>query len=582
MSLNGQINVIWEGPQLVNSSLGLVNRYLCSELLDFQNFHLKPLPIEKDSIPDTWFSGTSKLTAAYYNDVPHADVHIRLQWPPSFQDMRGSHFVMLQPWEYGPIPKSWIDPINQSVDEIWVSSEYTKQGYVRSGIPSERVFVFPLGFDPEIYHPEGPRLAIKTNKRFKFLFVGGTIYRKGIDKVLEAYAKSFTDKDDICLVIKDHGTKTHYQGQTQIAQIQALQSTPNAPEILYMDNEMSPSQLAALYRSCDCLVHPYRGEGFGLPILEAMACGLPPIIPNLGPAVEYTTESSSFRTPSDIEYIDSSNLDTVLPVELISVDIEALSQIMRTCYETPKLVTKKGQSAASQSASLYTWAKVANYVRERIELLAGIPETKVKPIDDLGQVFRRIAHQFEGTQNVRKQLYSQLVRCFTQGDSVIDLGAGDGTWLHLLRDFGVNGVGVDLDPVKVSEMKACGLNAVHADVLEYANNLTSYVDGLTMLHIIEHMNPEQAVRIIRSISAKFTYRGRILIVTPNFSNPVVSQMNFWLDVTHIRPYPAELLQAILTAIGFRTIISATMNNEMDTVVFGSMLLNDNPFSELHR
>ena len=47
-----------------------------------------------------------------------------------------------------------------------------------------------------------------------FLFVGGTIARKGIDILLDAYTSQFTADDDVCLVIKDFGTDSFYKGQT--------------------------------------------------------------------------------------------------------------------------------------------------------------------------------------------------------------------------------------------------------------------------------------------------------------------------------------------------------------------------------
>lgn len=575
--IGNRIEVIWEGPQLVNSSLGLVNRYLCRELLNIINVKLKPLPIEKDYIPLTWFPDAVKLTQAYRTNIPYADIHIRQQWPPSFRDMRGSRYVMFQPWEYGTIPKTWIESINKYVDEVWVNSEYTKEGYIRSGISPELIFTFPLGYDPDVYHLHGPQLAIKTNKKFKFLFVGGTIYRKGIDVLLQAYLNAFSCNDEVCLIIKDHGGNTHYQGQTQLTQIVAAQNAPNAAEIIYLNNDMSPYELASLYRACDCLIQPYRGEGFGLPILEAMACGIPPIIPNLGPAIEFTTEETSFRVPSKIQYFESFDLDTVLPVELISIESDILSQIMRDAFNHPNLVIQKGMCASRHVSESFTWDKIAKIVHQHIERLS-ISTPKEKPHENLDGFLQRITHQFEGSQNIREQLYSPFLRCFTHGDFVIDLGAGDGTWLRLLLDYGVNGVGVDLDLAKVNEMKTVGLSAVHANVIDYANSLSFQLDGLTMFHIIEHMNPVDAIQIIREVSKKFTYRGRIIIVTPNFKNANVAQNNFWLDITHLRPYPIELLNAILSTLGFRTIIFGTMNNDMDTFIFGSILANDNPFS----
>ena len=55
--------------------------------------------------------------------------------------------------------------------------------------------------------------------------------------------------------------------------------------------------MAALYRSCDVLVHPYRGEGFAMPVLEAMASGLPVVVTAGGPTDEFCPDAAGWRIP---------------------------------------------------------------------------------------------------------------------------------------------------------------------------------------------------------------------------------------------------------------------------------------------
>ncbi|MFX4301075.1 glycosyltransferase [Alicyclobacillus tolerans] len=571
-----KINVLWEGPQFVNSSLALVNRNLCEQILKHQHFNLRIKPTTTDVLPDSWVTDAARLKDAYKTILEKTDVHIRQQWPPLFDNMEGSHFVMFQPWEFGTIPVQWVKPINDYVDEVWVNSEYTKTGYVRSGIPSDNVFVFPLGHDPNIYRTFGPKIGLKTKKKFKFLFVGGTIFRKGIDILLTSYTKTFSAEDDVCLVIKDHGGNSHYQGQTNGKLIESIQQQPGSPEILYLDHDMTPYEMASLYRSCNCLVHPYRGEGFGLPILEAMACGLAPIIPSIGPAVEFTTPEVSYRVDAVTLQETALALHTVSDPEMISVDISILAKTMKNVFLNPDEARQKGLAASRYAFENYTWDKTAERMLQRITEISA-KKSKPKPTASIEQICKRVAHTFEGEPTIREQLYYPLVKFFNKGDFVVDLGAGDGTWLTLLKQSGISGVGVDTDIMKVEVMRAKGIEAVCADAFDYISTLKSQIDGLSMLHIIEHMQPDQAIRILYEVTKCFTYKGRVLIVTPNFQNDTVIKKNFWLDITHVRPYPYELLSAILNSLGFKTILQATMNNELDTVVFGSMLSGDNPF-----
>ena len=566
-----EIRVVWEGPQFVNSSLGLVNRQICFELLRHPEISLKIMPTERDSIPERWVSTSTMLKACYQKELGPVEVHVRHQWPPRLIPPNANIHILFQPWEFGTVPKSWVPFIREYVNEVWVYSRYTKDGYIRSTIPEEKIFVVPLGVDFEVFRPDGTCLKLKTDKRFKFLFVGGTIFRKGIDKLLDAYSTTFSDKDDVCLVIKDQGVQTYYKGQTQQTRIRELQQMPNAPEILYLDEEMDPHELAALYRACDCLVHPYRGEGFGLPILEAMASGVPPIIPELGSALDFTDQTTSYRISAKIQRVSLETLDTVLPAEIIDVDTDHLRVVMRSAFENPGDVAQMGQRAF-QYARQFSWGNTGDIVASRLQYLRTNAKNKRQP-DLLQHLASSILRRIEAEWDTNQVTYKHFLKCFAPGDRILDFGTADDTWIDLLRDYGANGY-------RVRGMKPdCLLEPerAYAEVLNDIRSFEGTLDGVSMFDVIQRFSVPQVIRLFHAITVKMTYRGRILLTTPHMENETVATKEFWRDIRNVRPYPLELLYGLLQECGFRTIVAGRAKQDKEIILFASMMMNDNPF-----
>jgi len=287
-------------------------------------------------------------------------VTVRHQWPPDWRRPERGAWVLIQPWEFGSIPAEWAKQA-RNVDEIWCPSRYVRSLYLQAGIPAEKLRVLPNGYNPAIHHPEAAPTPIDTAKRFKFLFVGGTIGRKGADLLLDTYLKTFRRSDDVCLVIKDFGGKSAYQGQTLTERIRAAQADPTAPEIVYLDREMPERELAGLYTACDCLVHPYRGEGFGLPVLEAMGCALPVICTGGGSTDDFATDEFVHRIPAWREFVghEISGMKLDHRGWWLSPDPEALRDALRTAVTEAPRWRERARRGAEHVATHWTWKHAA-------------------------------------------------------------------------------------------------------------------------------------------------------------------------------------------------------------------------------
>lgn len=365
---------IWEGTQFVRHSLSIVNAAMAGQLLTDERVELRLIPYETPTFgPDEDPGRYGPIASALQHRLSGPpDFHIRHKWPPDLAAPASGHWIMFQPWEFGRIPQAWVKPIQDRVDEVWAYSFYVKQCYVDSGIDPDRVQVVPLGVDHERFNPTARPLDLKTDKSFKFLFVGGTIYRKGIDILLNAYREAFSANDDVCLVLKGVGEDTFYKGQTAGDLIRQIQSDPAAPEIIYMTEELSDEAIAGLYTACDCLVHPYRGEGFGMPVAEAMACDLPVIVTKGGSTDDFCVEDTAYLVEADRRDI-AFNEETAGQTWLFEPRVASLIEQMKFVRENTEEAAEKGRRGGEYVRENLTWKHSSDRAVERLEAVCAEP-----------------------------------------------------------------------------------------------------------------------------------------------------------------------------------------------------------------
>lgn len=391
------VAIVWEGAQRVVHSLALVNRSLCSELIG-RGHEVSLIPSAQLGFAERGSAGAAppegyrasedeeaalpiSLDQRLFHPLSRAaDIHVRHQWPPQLKPPQEGRWVIMQPWEFGSPPREWVAVMRDLVDEVWVPSRFVRDGFLAGGIPADRVHVIPNGVDCDRFHPAAKPLPLKTHKRFKFLFVGGTIHRKGIDILLDAYERAFTATDDVCLVIKDMGVGSFYRGQTAEARIAAIRGRPNAPEIEYLTDPLSDADLPGLYTACDCLVHPYRGEGFGLPIAEAMACSLPVIVTNHGAALDFCDPINAYLVPATPAYFPQNrvgDIETIGRPWLAEADRELLIELMRHAVRKPDEGRWKGQHGRQRIERQFTWKHAADAIEARLADLMTRPPRRL-------------------------------------------------------------------------------------------------------------------------------------------------------------------------------------------------------------
>jgi len=171
---------------------------------------------------------------------------------------------------------------------IITNSEYSKWEIVRHlGIAEDRIRVTPLAASPEFKPTPGSQ---KSNPYF--LYVGNLEPRKNLERLIEAFAR-MPQKDHELLIVGDRW----YRGEAAEKKVRALGLTGRVKFLGYVPR----TELPSLYSGATAFVYASLLEGFGLPVVEAMACGAPVITSNNSSLKEIANGASLLVDPQNVE-----------------------------------------------------------------------------------------------------------------------------------------------------------------------------------------------------------------------------------------------------------------------------------------
>ncbi|MEW5867083.1 MAG: glycosyltransferase [Bacillota bacterium] len=374
-----EMRLVWQGSFFVNHSLAHVNREMALALLRDPRVKLGLVPYEPDEFGPGDDPVLLRLAARIAGFPGAADFHVRHMWPPKFDEPPGgAALIVMQPWEFGALPVPWVEPLKRAVWDVWAPTGYVKDVFVSGGIPEDKVCVIPYGFNPDLYHPgsntRGPSAGSEAKRVFRFLFVGGTIPRKGADVLLRAYLREFRPDEEVCLVVKDFGTTSFYAGQGLGPEIARIAARSDVPRIVYTDTVLNWRAMPELFRSADCLVHPFRGEGFGLPVLEAMACEVPVVVTGYGACLDFVNPDVAYLVEAKQVVWDDKRVGAMPTVDyprMAEPSEEHLRHLMRYVFEHREEAKEKAGKARQYVLDRFTWTHAARKAIARLLMLRG-------------------------------------------------------------------------------------------------------------------------------------------------------------------------------------------------------------------
>ncbi len=438
--------ILLEGPFEGDYSLAVVNRNLALALIELgcqvsihQRDNTQATPVSA-----RFRSEYPRLTACALSDLNGTapGVHSRYIYPPHCDSMwAGLRAVHCFGWEESGFPARYARGFNHGLGLITVMSRYVRDVLRANGvtIPIE---VCGLGAD-HILRADPQPVSFWQPGAFTFLHVSSGFPRKGVDVLVEAFCAEFGRDDDVRLIIK-----TFANPHNRIDEIlrEAFTRHPRHALVDVVEEPITGGQMRFLLEHANGLVSPSRGEGFGLPVAEAMLVGCPVIATLHGGQAE--TCSPDWCWPVDFALRPAETHLSEGPSVWAEPSVASLRDRMRQLWSAPQAeIQARTARARAHVGANFTWEKVAGRHVELWErrlgqatrwpkratraevrrigfvstwnVRCGIAEYTRYLAENLGPGVNSVVFAAEANERVRAD-GSEVVRCWTQSSSPVE------------------------------------------------------------------------------------------------------------------------------------------------------------------
>lgn len=269
-------------------------------------------------------------------------------------------FTML---EADRIPADWARQAN-AMDEVWVPSTFNAETFRASGV-TKPIYVMPLGVDPDYFNPKIASHPFSGVYTFLSIFEWGE--RKAPELLLRAFNEEFRSDEPVILLAKTTNVDAGVDVERQVAN---LGLDPNGGRIHLSLNQVIPThQLGVVYRSADCFVLTTRGEGWGMPVIEAMACGLPVIATNWSAHCDFMTETTAYPLPIEELVPARAKCPYYAGFRWAEPSYSHLRRLMRYVFGHQAEARIRGAAASKYVRENWTWRHAANKIIARLDSL---------------------------------------------------------------------------------------------------------------------------------------------------------------------------------------------------------------------
>ena len=313
-----------------------------------------------------------------YSGKPKVDFYIHA--PPYNKHRSDNYKIGYFYWEADRLPASWGSSI-RALNEIWAPCELVKSACIRSGFrgpvhivptPSSTCYAsVPVSIPSPMTND-----FVLSKDVFKFYSIFQWHERKGYKELLKAYFSEFSGNDNVILILKVNSLNTpgytNDRIKVDIIKIKRKLNLKKYPKVYLIDDILPKDYISGIHQYCDCYVAPHHGEGWGMPIHDAIDFGNHIVTTNFGGITEFLDKNSANIIDHEmgpVKNMDWSRLYS--PSQSWAYpNIDSLRSNMRNVYENQKDLLYK-----TKNAKIITSGMTISAVSKTIDKLIGAIRT---------------------------------------------------------------------------------------------------------------------------------------------------------------------------------------------------------------
>jgi glycosyltransferase involved in cell wall biosynthesis len=330
---------------------------------------LQPMSFEKDR-PDLKEEGPI-LEALSRTPRPYDVNFVRLspEVAQNFLDP-GSINICSCAWETSRLDKYWVECCNK-FDAIFVESDWLVGVFKDSGV-TVPVYCVPNTVDVEQFKPKE---SVNKDKVYTFYSIQQWTERKNGLGLLKAYFNAFTKDDKVRLVLKTYMTRVEVnttQQQKVKSDIEELKKALNFdrdyPPVYLVTEKLSSDAMIKMHEDCDCYVLLDRGEGLGLPYMDAAAAGNPIIATNFGGSRQFLNESNSYCVDYQPTYVFNMQWSPYYRGDQLWAEPNLVhaSALMREAYDNRESAFELGKKARRDMEEKFNLTVITQHLLTQI------------------------------------------------------------------------------------------------------------------------------------------------------------------------------------------------------------------------